>query len=146
MLSAADRALGEQIDVVVATPRADAPEAVALRRAASGPYAPDLVLATLVPGAEHAAWPLFVGKDAADGDGLCLPGVRLPRADVRPAPPRDPGGRARRSQPGRKLSRTLRLVLSRFGSTSAIDCHVPSARRPPTTGTVTDGGMSSGST
>ena len=65
MLSAADRALGEQIDVVVATPRADAPEAVALRRAASGPYAPDLVLATLVSGAEHAAWPLFVGKDAA---------------------------------------------------------------------------------
>ncbi len=62
MLSAADRALGEQIDVVVAAPRADALEADALRRAASRPYAPDLVVATVVPGAEHAGWPVFVGK------------------------------------------------------------------------------------
>ena len=43
-------------------------------------------------------------------------------------------------------SRTVRRALSRFGSSSAIDCHVPSAIRPPTTGTASDGEASSGRT
>ena len=43
-------------------------------------------------------------------------------------------------------SRTVRVGLSPFGSRRQIDCHVPRARRPPTTGTVSDGDASSGST
>ena len=50
------------------------------------------------------------------------------------------------SSPTRKLSRTVRVALSAFGSRRAIDCHVPSASRPPTTGTVSDGGARSGTT
>jgi hypothetical protein len=48
-------------------------------------------------------------------------------------------------QAGRKESRTWRRWLSTFVSSTAIDCQVPSARRPPMTGMLTDGGASSGS-
>jgi uncharacterized protein YyaL (SSP411 family) len=64
MLCAADRALGEPIDVVVAGP-AVADGTRALREAAARPYIPDLVLAGLEDGAEQASWPLFEGKGAA---------------------------------------------------------------------------------
>ncbi|MDQ3150043.1 MAG: thioredoxin domain-containing protein [Chloroflexota bacterium] len=64
MLCAADRSLGEQIDVVVADePGSD--NARALREAAAAPFVPDLVLAGVAEGDPHAAWPLFVGKVAA---------------------------------------------------------------------------------
>ncbi len=65
MLSAADRSLGEPVDVVVASPDGDA-HAIDLRRAAASVYAPDLVLASVGPGHPHAEWPLFVGKGAPD--------------------------------------------------------------------------------
>ncbi len=66
MLAAADRALGEPIDVVIAGDQED-PRAVALRRAAAGPYQPDLVIAPLSAVDGTAAWPLFEGKAAPDG-------------------------------------------------------------------------------
>ena len=66
MLAAADRALGEPIDAVIVGDPADA-EAVALRRAAAKPYQPDLVIAPLPPGSSVAAWPLFDGKTAREG-------------------------------------------------------------------------------
>jgi hypothetical protein len=49
-------------------------------------------------------------------------------------------------QPLTKLSKTRRVELSAFGSSSAIDCHVPSCNSPATTGTVTLGATISGST
>jgi uncharacterized protein len=65
MLSAADRLVGEPIDVVVAE---GAPgDGRALREAAVGPFVPDLVLATVRHGDEHAGWPLFEGKSARAG-------------------------------------------------------------------------------
>jgi hypothetical protein len=45
-----------------------------------------------------------------------------------------------------KLSTTVRRGLSALVSSSAIDCHVPSPRRPCSTGTLTDGGASRGRT
>jgi uncharacterized protein len=66
MLSAADRALGEPIDAVVAGDPA-APDAVALRRAAAAPYAPDLVIAPLEPHSGLDGLPLFEGKVTRDG-------------------------------------------------------------------------------
>ena len=66
MLAAADRALGEQLDAVVAGD-ADDPRAVALRRAAATPYAPDLVIAPLPAGSPLPRWPLFEGKVPRDG-------------------------------------------------------------------------------
>ena len=67
MLAAADRALGEPIDVVVAGDPDDQ-RAVALRRAAAGPYQPDLVIAPLSANNDGtAARPLFEGKTAPDG-------------------------------------------------------------------------------
>jgi uncharacterized protein YyaL (SSP411 family) len=66
MLCAADRLLGERIDVVVAGDQgSDA--ARALRQAAAAPYAPDLVLTGVAEGDPHAAWPLYVAK--ADRQG-----------------------------------------------------------------------------
>ena len=66
MLCAADRLLGEQIDVVVAgDPGSD--DVRELRHAAAAPYAPDLVLTGVADGDPHAAWPLYVGKAARDG-------------------------------------------------------------------------------
>jgi uncharacterized protein len=67
MLAAADRSLGEAVDVVVAAPRADDPAAVALRRAAARPHVPDLVLTAVAPGDPHAGWPLHDGKEPRDG-------------------------------------------------------------------------------
>jgi uncharacterized protein len=65
MLAAADRLLGEQIDVVVAgQPATDA--ARILRVAASRLYAPDLVVTSVADGDPHASWPLYVGKTARD--------------------------------------------------------------------------------
>ena len=59
MLAAVDRAASPPIDAVVTGP---AERTLALRRAIAAPYAPDLVLAPLVGGEAHAAWPLFEGK------------------------------------------------------------------------------------
>jgi hypothetical protein len=76
MLSVADRALATQIDVVVAAPSANDPGAARLRYAAQRPYAPDLVVASWVPGgaevgaAEAAQWPLFEGKGPRDGNAV----------------------------------------------------------------------------
>jgi uncharacterized protein YyaL (SSP411 family) len=81
MLSAADRALGEQIDVVIASPVEGDPGAAQLRGAALRPYAPDLVVAGWVPGeagfgrgggrgpgpGPAARWPLFEDKIVRDG-------------------------------------------------------------------------------
>ncbi|HEX7172027.1 MAG TPA: thioredoxin domain-containing protein [Candidatus Limnocylindria bacterium] len=98
MLCAADRALGEQIDVVVAGPSAAVDGARALREAAARPYVPDLVLAGVEAGAAHASWPLFDGKraerptayacrgyacDAPTGDPLTLVGQVEALAPVR---------------------------------------------------------------
>ena len=61
MLSAADRLLGEQVDVVVAGDPATG-DARALREAAIGPYQPDLVLTSVGDADAHAVWPLYEGK------------------------------------------------------------------------------------
>jgi uncharacterized protein len=66
MLCAADRLLGEQVDVVVAGPPS-ATDARELREAAIGPFAPDLVLTAVAPGDAHAGWPLYIGKAARHG-------------------------------------------------------------------------------
>jgi hypothetical protein len=66
MLSAADRALGEPIDTVIAG-NGDDQLAVALRRAAAAPYQPDLVIAPLSTATGAAPYPLFDGKAARDG-------------------------------------------------------------------------------
>ena len=67
MLAAADRALGEQLDAVVAGD-ADDPRAVALRRAAASAYAPDLVIAPLsADSSPLRLWPLFEGKVPREG-------------------------------------------------------------------------------
>ncbi len=66
MLCAADRLLGEQIDVVVAGDQGS-DGARELRHAAAAPYAPDLVLTGVAEGDPHAAWPLYVGKVARGG-------------------------------------------------------------------------------
>ena len=66
MLCAADRLLGEPIDVVVAGAQRSH-EARDLRLAAAMPYIPDLVLTGVADGDAHAAWPLYVGKVSRDG-------------------------------------------------------------------------------
>jgi uncharacterized protein YyaL (SSP411 family) len=66
MLCAADRLLGEQVDVVVAA-LPSAADARELREAAVGPFVPDLVLTALSAGDAHAEWPLYVGKAARNG-------------------------------------------------------------------------------
>ena len=63
MLAAADRMLGEQVDVVVASD-ADDGTGRALREAARAPYVPNLVLTSVATGDPHAAWPLYQGKIA----------------------------------------------------------------------------------
>jgi len=67
MLCAADRALGEPIDVVVAAGGPSDAHAATLRSAAAVPYVPDLVLTAVADGDPHAAWPLYEGKTARDG-------------------------------------------------------------------------------
>ena len=64
MLCAADRSLGEQLDVVVAGDP-DAAEARALRESAGAAYEPDLVITSVRDGDPHQAWPLYDGKVAA---------------------------------------------------------------------------------
>ncbi|HYM51994.1 MAG TPA: thioredoxin domain-containing protein [Candidatus Dormibacteraeota bacterium] len=66
MLSAADRALAEPLDAVVAGEPADK-RALALRQAVARPYAPDLVIAPVVPGGALDDMPLFAGKGIRDG-------------------------------------------------------------------------------
>ena len=66
MLAAADRSLGEPVDAVVASLSED-DGASSLRRAAAAPYAPDLIIGTVVPGSAIADWPLFVDKVARAG-------------------------------------------------------------------------------
>ena len=61
MLCAADRLLGESIDVVVAGDQRSG-NAHALRRAAGAPYIPDLVLTGVADGDAHAGWALYVAK------------------------------------------------------------------------------------
>jgi uncharacterized protein YyaL (SSP411 family) len=65
MLCAADRLVGDPIDVVVASPSRDGSHA--LRVAALQPYEPDLVLTSVRDGDEHAAWPLYEGKVPREG-------------------------------------------------------------------------------
>ena len=82
MLCAADRLLGEPIDVVVAgDQRSD--EARALRRAAGAPFVPDLVL-TGVSRRRPARGVAAVrrqGRPRRAADRLRLPGLRVRRAD-----------------------------------------------------------------
>jgi uncharacterized protein YyaL (SSP411 family) len=66
MLSAADRMLGEPIDVVLVE-GSDDDDARALRRAAAAAYVPDLVITTVRSADPHAGWPLYEGKGARDG-------------------------------------------------------------------------------
>jgi uncharacterized protein YyaL (SSP411 family) len=67
MLSAADRYLGEQVDVVVAETAATTADALALREAAVTPYVPDLVITGVMEGDAREAWPLYVGKSSGEG-------------------------------------------------------------------------------
>ena len=85
MLSAADRSLGDQIDVVVAGDPSD-PRAVALRRAAAGPYAPDLVIAPLPDGDRLGELQLFAAKVPRDG----VPTAYVCRGYACDAPTSDP--------------------------------------------------------
>jgi uncharacterized protein len=89
MLCAADRALGEPIDVVV-TGVADDAAALALRRAAAQAYAPDLVLVAAVPGGS-SAWPLLAGKEPRGGRATAY----VCRGYACDAPTSDPAGVAR---------------------------------------------------
>ena len=146
MLSAVDRSLSAPIDAVIAGEPAD--EATAeLRHAVAGPYAPDLVIAAAPPDGSLAGWPLFDGKVPRDGRATAY----VCRGYACEAPTTDPQEAsaqvaAHDAQPGRKLSRTVRVAWSSFGSSSATDCQVPSAMRPSTTGTTRDGETSSGRT
>ena len=63
MLCAADRMIGEAIDVVVA----EGDGAGTLRAAAIRPFVPDLVLSSVAPDAAHGEWPLYAGKVAHEG-------------------------------------------------------------------------------
>ena len=65
MLCAADRLIGSPVDVVVAG--GEGADADALRKAAAGPFVPDLVLTSVSPADAHAAWPLYAGKGARAG-------------------------------------------------------------------------------
>ncbi|HEY7737683.1 MAG TPA: thioredoxin domain-containing protein [Candidatus Limnocylindria bacterium] len=85
LLAAADRALRPAVDVVVAGEPED-PAAVALRRAAAAPYAPDLVIAGLPAGAAVKERPLFEGKTARDG----VPTAYVCRGYACDAPTTDP--------------------------------------------------------
>jgi uncharacterized protein YyaL (SSP411 family) len=69
MLSAADRALSEPIDAVIAGDPETA-AAAALRQAVAQPYAPDLIIAPLAPGSPLAGWPLFRDKLGRDGAAI----------------------------------------------------------------------------
>jgi uncharacterized protein YyaL (SSP411 family) len=66
MLGVADRALGEQVDVVVAADASD-PAGTSLRTAALAQYAPDVLVASVSAGSPLAGWPLFAEKTPRDG-------------------------------------------------------------------------------
>jgi uncharacterized protein YyaL (SSP411 family) len=86
MLAAADWALSEPIDVVIAGDPDD-PRALRLRHAAAAPFLPDLVIAPLAPGAGIADWPLFAGKVARDE----IPTAYVCRGYACDEPTTDPG-------------------------------------------------------
>jgi uncharacterized protein len=65
MLGAADRALSEQVDVVIAASGDHQDDE--LRAAALRQYAPNLVVATVNPGDPTSTWPLFADKHPIDG-------------------------------------------------------------------------------
>jgi uncharacterized protein YyaL (SSP411 family) len=85
MLGAADRALRPPIDAVVAGPPDDA-RSVTLRRAAAGPYAPDLVITAADPGGPFEERPLYGGKVPRDG----VPTAYVCRGYACDAPTADP--------------------------------------------------------
>jgi uncharacterized protein YyaL (SSP411 family) len=91
MLAAADRSLGEPVDVVVAAERPDDRAAVELRRTAVEPFVPDLVLTDVAPGDPHAEWPLHAGKAPRDG----APTAYACRGYACDAPTADPAELAR---------------------------------------------------
>jgi hypothetical protein len=99
-LSAADRALAEPVDVVVAGDPGSA-DATAIRREAAAPYAPDLVIASLAQPVSD--WPLFDGKAARDGRPTAY--VCRGYACDRPT-----------SDPAEAREQVVRLALSRPGS------------------------------
>jgi len=90
MLGAADRALGDPVDAVIAVgdghDTGSTTQATHLRTAALRPYAPDLVVATLHGGSELASWPLFAGKRAVGG----APTAYVCRGYICEAPTGDP--------------------------------------------------------
>ncbi len=90
MLSVVDRSLGEPVDAVIAGP-VDTGAAGALRAAALGPYAPDLVVASMDPAGtadrELAGWALFAGKMASGGE----PTAYVCRGYACEAPTTEPG-------------------------------------------------------
>ncbi len=67
MLSAVDRSLVPASDAVVAAADPRTQTAMALRRAVSRPFAPDLVVAGVTSGAATQAWPVFLDKVPVDG-------------------------------------------------------------------------------
>jgi uncharacterized protein YyaL (SSP411 family) len=67
MLAAVDRSRGGPSDAVVASASPEDAAALALRRAAAQPYAPDLVIAGVTPGSSTFAWPIFADKLPRDG-------------------------------------------------------------------------------
>jgi uncharacterized protein len=67
MLAAADRQLGEPMDVVVAVPASHDPNGWHLRRAAAAPFEPDLVIAVATEGDATGEWAVLAGKAARDG-------------------------------------------------------------------------------
>jgi uncharacterized protein YyaL (SSP411 family) len=99
-LCAADRALAEPLDAVIAGPRA-AEAAVSLRQAAAQPYAPDLVIAPWE--GDDEPWPLFAEKLRRDGTATAY--VCRGYACDRPT-----------SDPAEVREQVSRLALSRRGS------------------------------
>ncbi len=85
MLAAADRALTEPLDVVIAG-ESNHPTALALRRAAAVAYAPNLVISGLPAGSDLVGLPLYVGKLAAGGEATAY----LCRGYACEAPTNDP--------------------------------------------------------
>src|SRR5215472_17310568 len=81
------------------------------------------------------------GADRVARDRLCSPICRPNGVLIGPGYPV-----ATASPAGTNDRRTCRCGLSRFRSTTAIDCQVPSASDPPITGSTANGGTNAGST
>jgi uncharacterized protein YyaL (SSP411 family) len=98
-LCAADRGLAEPVDAVIAGSPAAAP-ALALRRAAAQPYAPDLVIAPWDGG--NAPWPLFAEKAPREGQptAYVCRGYACDRPTSDPAEVREQVARLAVSRPG----------------------------------------------